>query len=392
MAHKIFSNVVVENSAITNGDGESTLLDDTVQCALKALGADRSIDALVVASQTGWQDHPTLDKSIAERLQEVGVTIAGKIHRALVFSNSQPTVAGLASYVEEEQGRRSLFIAMDQPRRWPPEDRAKKIGEQVLAEHQPRFSNMMEALEHITRAFTQHYGLSTEELHAIVRRIALELHKGKAKNPLSQYHESVSAETYDDPQKNRWVSDLLRLYDCCPITDRGAALVLNHKDRVTNQRNMVQFLAHATCDDTRPFAERMLFKNYPLEEPLYLACQELFSNPILLRQGFTRARLLENGILELHNAIGPLVLLSLIEAGFLPYENIVKNFASFDLKRINPSGGLLSGHPLSATFPSLLHFYRLHVQSQATPQTNYALFHSIWGPRDRSSVSLFMVK
>lgn len=385
--------VVVENSAITDcveGDAD-TLIDETVSCAVNALGDRRSVDSLVVASQTGFSFYHDLAGNIATRLKDFGVGIEREVRSALAFSNSQPAVAELAAEVEEKGGR-SLLVALEPANFWPKEIRAKKIGEGVLEAHQPRFENMVEGLAHLTRAFAERFGISEDEFRRISRHIALKLHERKAKNPYSQLHSSVSEEDYDDPRKNQPVTDSLRLYDCCPVTNRGAALVISHQNIVQDHRHAVRLLAHSTCNDARPLNERMLFKNYPFEEPLYLACQEFFQDPILSEQGFTRTRLLQSGILELHNAIGPLLLLALVEAGFLPHDNMSSRFLNFDLGRINPSGGLLSGHPLAATFPLLLHFCRLQLLGQAgsmqVPHVDSALIQSIWGLRDRMSLSL----
>jgi acetyl-CoA acetyltransferase len=72
------------------------------------------------------------------------------------------------------------------------------------------------------RMYMNEYGLTRDQLSLVAVK---NRHNG-ALNPLSHWHEEV---TVDDVSASREIATPLRLYDCCPKSDGGAAVVLGSK-------------------------------------------------------------------------------------------------------------------------------------------------------------------
>src|SRR5947209_19806711 len=71
----------------------------------------------------------------------------------------------------------------------------------------------------VARAHMHKYGTTEEQMAAV----AVKNHKHGVLNPKAQFRKEI---TLDTVLKSPLVADPLKLYDCCPFTDGGAALVL----------------------------------------------------------------------------------------------------------------------------------------------------------------------
>jgi acetyl-CoA acetyltransferase len=76
----------------------------------------------------------------------------------------------------------------------------------------------------ITRRYMAEFGLKPEQLAAV----AIACRKHAALNPNAQFRDPITLEDYFN---SRFVVEPLRLYDCCPITDGGAAVVVTTEER-----------------------------------------------------------------------------------------------------------------------------------------------------------------
>lgn len=78
----------------------------------------------------------------------------------------------------------------------------------------------------LTRLYMANYGLTREHL----ARVAIKNHENALKNPYAHIHQKITLEgIYTGAaaeMNNPLVSDPLRLYDCCPVTDGAASVVL----------------------------------------------------------------------------------------------------------------------------------------------------------------------
>ena len=189
-----------------------------------------------------------------------------------------------------------------------------------------------------TRLYMERYSLTERHL----AMVAVKNHANGMKNPCAQLHKLCSVE---DALSSAMVSDPLRLYYCCPISDGAAAVVLcparKAKEFTTKPVKILGF-GHAT--DTHALQER--------EDPIVLK-----SVKIAAQRAFKMANIKPGDIdvAELHDAFEILEIAESEDIGFFKKGEgqlaVEKGVTAIDGELpINPSGGLKAkGHPVGAT-------------------------------------------
>ncbi len=76
----------------------------------------------------------------------------------------------------------------------------------------------------IAQRYRYEYGLKEEQLGTV----ATTFRRHASMNPNAQYRDPMSMEDYLNA---RWVAEPFRLFDCCPVTDGAAAVVVTTADR-----------------------------------------------------------------------------------------------------------------------------------------------------------------
>src|SRR5881296_1515071 len=94
----------------------------------------------------------------------------------------------------------------------------------------------------VARAHMAKHGTTEAQMAAV----AVKNHRHGALNPKAQFQKEITLETV---LKSPYVADPLKLYDCCPFTDGGAAVVLAAED-VARRRRAVWVLATEAAADT----------------------------------------------------------------------------------------------------------------------------------------------
>lgn len=390
---RAFQNVYIQESGVTpyqkpqkSGEIEAgeTLLNDTLNLARTVLGDDPTVEHCVVTTQTGIGYYPDLLERMVAGLKARGVRLLGEPVIRRSFSNSQPILSDAA--VHAENGQRTLLLALEPLESLPKEDRNRRIGEDILngaceSDHR-QFSSMVAGLDAlIERYLTDRFRVDAVRRATHQRILATEFHAARQQNPWAQNRKPLDYSDIENDNPLIEGTGFHRL-DCCPITNRGAALLLVPQDRVNTPERAVRLDVVGTEVDGRPLEQRFLFNDYPKNEALYRLMQKILTEPTLIQRGITR-ELIREGIRELHNAVQPLVLMALEEMGYELH----------DLFQVNPSGGLLSGHPLAATYPMLMHWSRLQLLGEAEtmqvkPPVKQALIQSIGGLRTWMSVTI----
>ncbi|SHG40502.1 acetyl-CoA C-acetyltransferase [Halobaculum gomorrense] len=98
-------------------------------------------------------------------------------------------------------------------------------------------------------AYLDRYDAPREALAAV----AAKNHRNAVANEVAQFRREVSVdEALDSPV----VAEPLRLYDCCPMSDGAAAIVVTRTDSVADTDHAVRVAAHASATGTHPVAER----------------------------------------------------------------------------------------------------------------------------------------
>src|SRR6266581_3381719 len=111
----------------------------------------------------------------------------------------------------------------------------------------------------IARAHMQKYGTTEEQMAAV----AVKNHKHGALNPKAQFQKEITLEQVLNSAK---VADPLKLYDCCPFTDGGAAVVLAGEEVARRARRPIWVLASAAASDSMLLGDKRDLSRVPATE------------------------------------------------------------------------------------------------------------------------------
>jgi acetyl-CoA C-acetyltransferase len=212
-------------------------------------------------------------------------------------------------------------------------------GEYIYGITLPALAGMFARL-HMAR-----YGVTSEHL----AMVALKNHENGTRNPYAHIQQAVSMEgILHRPEavvNNPPIAEPLRMYDCCPVSDGAAAVLLCAAEKSGDfPRPAVRIAGFGQATDTHAVHQR--------QDPLDLKAVQLAS-----RSAFRMAGLKPDDIqvAELHDAFTILEIVESEQAGFFPSGQGHRALEQGQTKLngrlpINPSGGLKArGHPVGAT-------------------------------------------
>jgi acetyl-CoA C-acetyltransferase len=195
------------------------------------------------------------------------------------------------------------------------------------------------------RLYMEKYGITPEHL----AMVAIKNHENALKNPYAHIQQAVTMDgILHRPEavvNNPPVAEPLRMFDCCPVSDGAAAMVLCSKEvagKVHHPPVKIAGIGQAT--DTHAVHER--------EDPTELKAVRLASQQAFARAGLTPD---DVDVAELHDAFTILEIAESEEVGFFEkgtgHLALEKGETSLTGRLpINPSGGLKArGHPVGAT-------------------------------------------
>ena len=213
----------------------------------------------------------------------------------------------------------------------------------------------------LTQMYLQRYHIPMED----ITRVAVKNHKNGTLNPIAHFQKEI---TMEKAMNSAIISDPLRLFDCCPVSDGASALVLVNADLAENYCDHPIYITgsgqatdiHAVCQRT---------------DPVYLKAVEIAS-----KQAFTMAKRTpsEVNVAELHDAFTILEILESEYCGFFEpgtgTRALKEGLTSINGKiPINPSGGLKSrGHPWGATGVAQAYEIVKQLQGKANNQVKNA--------------------
>src|SRR5262249_38218337 len=94
----------------------------------------------------------------------------------------------------------------------------------------------------VARAHMAKYGTTEAQMAAV----AVKNHRHGALNPKAQFQKEI---TLEQVLTSAYVADPLKLYDCCPFTDGGAAVVLASEEIARRRPRAVWVLGSAAASD-----------------------------------------------------------------------------------------------------------------------------------------------
>ena len=196
-----------------------------------------------------------------------------------------------------------------------------------------------------TRLYMEKYGVTREHL----TMVAIKNQENGLLNPYAHIQMKITMEgvlTHPQAHVNSpVVADPIHLYDCCPVSDGAAAVLLTTED-IANElkRPIVTIAGVGQATDTHTLHER--------SDPTDLKAVTIASQKAFSMSGIKPKDI---DVAELHDAFTILEIAESEHAGFFPKGEGAKALAAGETQiggklPINPSGGLKArGHPVGAT-------------------------------------------
>lgn len=198
-----------------------------------------------------------------------------------------------------------------------------------------------------TNLYMKEYGYTQKHLSMV----AVKNHRNGLLNPYAHVKMQVTQEgILDSPDSivnSGPVAEPLRLFDCCPVSDGAAAVLLCPVDKakeISGKRPVVKIAGFGQATDTHTLAER--------DEPTNLKAVTLACNQAYERAGITPK---DVDFAELHDAFTILEIAEAEHSGLFEKGQYKFALENGDCEitgslPINPSGGLKArGHPVGAT-------------------------------------------
>ena len=233
----------------------------------------------------------------------------------------------------------------------------------------------------IARAHMEKYGTTETQM----AHVAVKNHRHGLHNPKAQFRKEITLETV---LQSAYVADPLKLFDCCPFTDGGAALVLASEEVARTHRRAVWVLGSAAASDTMFIHDkRDLSRVTATERAAAGAYRQAGRGPqdvdvVELHDCFTIAEILAT------EGLG------LVEPG-MGGPAAEKGWTSLGGKiPVNVSGGLKAkGHPIGATGAAQIAEIVTQLRGEAGPRqvdgARTGLTHTLGGNTATVLVSLF---
>jgi acetyl-CoA acetyltransferase len=365
-------------------DGPRRLIRDAVDKALASVdrGVDReSIEELFLSTLgfSGWQ----LGNSSAIAAEELGIpgVPTTRVENACASGGYalRMAVDAVAS------GRRNLVLVIGVEKMTDVSNARRRYWLGVSGDTEwERLAGLTFAGVYglIASRYQAEYGSVREAL----TEVALKNHANGALNPNAHFQKSV---TRDQVNSSPPVASPLGLYDCCPVSDGAAALLV------------------AAPGVARRFTDTPVFVTGSGAGSDFLALQQ---RPHLTRLNATRVAAEEAfrtaswdrrhvDLLEVHDCFTIAELLALEDMGFAPRGGAGKMTLSGITRLggrlpVNPDGGLKAkGHPIGATGVSQVYEVFLQLRGQAGARqvggAERALTHNVGGSGATAAVHLF---
>lgn len=226
------------------------------------------------------------------------------------------------------------------------------------------------------------YG-TTEEMLAAV---AVKNHKHGAKNPYAQYQNEITIETV---LKSKIVADPLKVFDCSPITDGAAGVILAPLDiAYSYTKKPIEIVASAQASDTISLSARK-------------SLTEIAATRIAAQKAYKDAKVTPKDIdvVEVHDCFTIAEIMAIEDLGFFKKGEGGK--ASLEGRTtfggdvvVNTSGGLkAAGHPVGATgikqAVEITWQLRGQAEGRQVKDAEYGLSHNVGGSGATAVVHIY---
>ena len=212
-----------------------------------------------------------------------------------------------------------------------------------------------------TRLHMEKYGVTERHL----AMVAVKNHANAMHNFFAHLHQPITIEGILDSEdamtNNPYVAEPLRFFDCCPVSDGGACIILASEEVAKKvKKPLVRLAGIGQATDTHAVHER--------PNPLELTAVRMAAEQAFKMAGVKPT---DVDVAELHDAFTILEIVQSEEVGFFKkgegHIALEKGITSLKGKLpINPSGGLKAkGHPVGATGIGQAHEIVLQLRGEA---------------------------
>jgi acetyl-CoA C-acetyltransferase len=232
----------------------------------------------------------------------------------------------------------------------------------------------------IARAHMAKYGTTEEQM----AHVAVKNHRHGTLNPKAQLRKEI---TLDTVLKSPYVADPLKLFDCCPFTDGGAAVILAAEEVARKRERPIWVLATQAVSDSMFVHEKRDLSR--------VTATERAAHGAYAQAGLTPA---DVDLCELHDCFTIAEIVATEGLGFFEPGTggraAEKGWTSLGGKiPINPSGGLKAkGHPIGATGAAQIAEIVTQIRGEAGPRqvegARTGLVHTLGGNTATVVVSL----
>jgi acetyl-CoA C-acetyltransferase len=201
------------------------------------------------------------------------------------------------------------------------------------------FPGVFALLAHL---YAKKYGIPLERLKKQLAQVSINSHYYGARNPKAHFQKEI---TMDDALNSFMVCQPLQLYDCCPFSDGGSAIVLASEEKAKKLTPKPVYVAGVGQASAGNLASQ---KEY---------LPRIISRELAVKQSYDMSGLTPKDIdlVELHDCFSIATLIALESLGFFEFgksgEAVEKGETKIGGKLpVNLSGGLKAkGHPIGAT-------------------------------------------
>ncbi len=360
---------------------EKSLVDLMAEAAVLALDDSNypDVEALFIGSQNPeeFTGEANIAAALVDKLELTGIPAV----RVETASSSGASVIEAAFYaVASGRFKRVLVVAGEKMTHLPTPKVTKILAEVIESYERNSGASMVALAAMVTQAYAHYCKLSHRKLEHVLCKIAIKNHKNGAKNPYAQFQQEIDENRYFN---SRMISYPLRLFDCAPITDGAAALVL------TSHRTDVKISGIGHGTDTIAVRHRVHLHHFNAAR---LAAKEAYR--------MANRSPSEIQFAEIHDAFTCFEIIGAEDLGLLEegkgWRAVERGETEVSGRLpINPSGGLKArGHPVGASglaqAVEILWQMREKVHPERQVRKNdIAILHSIGGMSNNNVVIIF---
>jgi len=329
--------VYVDGVGMTKFGKDPRLLTEIFrQAAQEALAASKAqeVDAIYIGVMN--PEEFTGDSNIASQIADaLGLTGIPALRIETASSAGAAAIQAGFQAIASGYYRRVLILGGEKMTHLSTSATTRILAEVIDKQERQCGATMPALAAMITEKYRQKFRLSQSRLENMLCGVALKNHLNGSRNALAQFQKAISRETY---LASKLVATPLRLYDCSPITDGAAALVL------TSEKTDVRLSGIGQGTGPLSLRERDIFTSFPATR---IAADRAYRMAEASPQSIDFA--------EVHDAFTPFEIITTEDLGFFPPGKggdavLEEKTAAEGPLPINPSGGLKArGHPVGGS-------------------------------------------